>query len=77
MTVILFSQAIGNIGEPVERHDELTFNFADKVTPTLVLCARNKQIPRDISKAAIQSMRRFALGDDLRRQVSAKLNIVI
>ena len=66
-------QAIGNIGEPVERHDELTFSYSEKVVPSLISCAKNKQISRDISKAAVQSMRRFVLNDVLRRQVIDEL----
>ncbi|XP_071476668.1 uncharacterized protein [Diadema antillarum] len=66
-------KAIGNIGEPVERFDQITFAYADKVSPALISCAKNKDIPVDISKAAIPSMRRFVLGDQLRRQVIEEL----
>ncbi|XP_030851735.1 uncharacterized protein LOC583017, partial [Strongylocentrotus purpuratus] len=66
-------KAIGNIGEPVERYDQLTFIFSERVSPVLISCTKNKQIPRDISKAAIQSMRRFVMSDQLRSQVISEL----
>lgn len=71
--IFLFIQAIGNIGEPVERYDQLTFIFSERVSPVLISCTKNKQIPRDISKAAIQSMRRFVMSDQLRSQVISEL----
>ncbi|XP_072173028.1 uncharacterized protein [Diadema setosum] len=66
-------KAIGNIGEPVERYDQLTFSYSEKVSPALISCAKNKDIPSDISKAAIPSMRRFVLDGQLRRQVIEEL----
>ncbi|XP_063962637.1 uncharacterized protein LOC129271361 [Lytechinus pictus] len=66
-------KAIGNIGEPVERYDQLTFIYSERVSPVLIECTKNMQIPNDISKAAIQSMRRFVMSDQLRSQVTSEL----
>ncbi|XP_041474845.1 uncharacterized protein LOC121423559 [Lytechinus variegatus] len=66
-------KAIGNIGEPVERYDQLAFIYSERVSPVLIECTKNKQIPSDISKAAIQSMRRFVMSDQLRGRVISEL----
>nr|XP_054764060.1 LOW QUALITY PROTEIN: uncharacterized protein LOC129270763 [Lytechinus pictus] len=70
---LLALKAIGNIGEPVERYDQLTFIYSERVSPVLIECTKNMQIPNDISKAAIQSMRRFVMSDQLRSQVTSEL----
>ncbi|XP_063962648.1 uncharacterized protein LOC129270763 [Lytechinus pictus] len=66
-------KAIGNIGGPVERYDQLAFIYSERVSPVLIECTKNRQIPSDISKAAIQSMRRFVMSDQLRGQVISEL----
>lgn len=66
-------QAVGNIGQPALHYDSSHYQVADMMATRLVKCAENKDIPRNISLAAVQAMRRFEIHQDIRNPLKAIL----
>ncbi len=54
-------QALGNIGQPALHYDSTFYQVDEMIGTRLVKCAENKNIPRNISLAAVQAMRRMEI----------------
>ncbi|KAI8509686.1 hypothetical protein Bbelb_121140 [Branchiostoma belcheri] len=67
--ILIALRAIGNMGFPVQKLDkELRKDF--RIVPTLIRCAKNPIVPRNISLAAIQAVRRMEFTPEVREELT-------
>ncbi|XP_066298737.1 uncharacterized protein [Branchiostoma lanceolatum] len=67
--ILIALRAIGNMGFPVQKLDkELRKDF--RIVPTLVRCAKNPAVPRNVSLAAIQAVRRMEFTPEVRQELT-------
>ncbi|XP_070563313.1 apolipoprotein B-100-like [Ptychodera flava] len=71
--VLLALKSLGNIGKPIQIFDESVWRRSAKIVPTLLRCAENPIIPRNISLAAIQAVRRMESTEELRSELMSVL----
>jgi hypothetical protein len=67
--VLLALKGIGNIGRPVQIEDNRQWYRQSTIVATLLRCAKNQAVPRNISIAAVQSLRRMESTEELREEL--------
>ncbi|XP_077982064.1 uncharacterized protein LOC144437068 [Glandiceps talaboti] len=67
--ILLALKTIGNMGKPIQIYDESKWLRSSKVLPKLIRCAESAIVPRNVSLAAIQAMRRMDPTEELREEL--------
>ncbi|XP_002734473.1 uncharacterized protein LOC100370756 [Saccoglossus kowalevskii] len=64
--VLLALKGIGNIGRPVQIEDKREWYRQSTIVAILMRCAKNQAVPRNVTIAAVQALRRMESTDELR-----------